>query len=80
MQGRELFGVALRVFGVWFLIQAGVDTVFLLLRTNDVLNGLRSQVTQDKLFIGYYILLAIILIGLADPVVRLVYGPSDKRT
>jgi hypothetical protein len=76
MQGRELFGVALRLLGVWFLVQAGVYTVFLFLRTSDVLTGLRSQATQDKLFIGYYILVAIILIGLADHIVRLVYGSA----
>ena len=37
-----------------------------------------SQMTVDKFYVAYYLLLAIFLIRLADPITRAVYGPADK--
>jgi len=75
MTARDWFGVALRVLGVWFLVQAGADTIFLLLRQNEILDAMRSQITQDKLFIAFYVAVAFVTLVLTDHVVRLAYGP-----
>jgi hypothetical protein len=75
MQARDLFGVALRILGVWFFIQAGADLIFLLLRLNNVLEKVSTQTTQDKFFVAFYLAVAMVAIGMADHIVRLVYGP-----
>ena len=74
MQARDLFGVALRVLGVWFLIQAATDAVFLSLRLAGVIDNIGNRVTQDKLFIAFYVLVALLLIVFADHLVGLSYG------
>ena len=78
MQGRELFGAALRVLGVWFLYMAGNALLNLLLRTGTLISSTANQMTVDKFYVAYYLLLAIFLIRLADPITRAVYGPADK--
>ena len=75
MQSRDLFGVALRVLGIWFLSDAGYRGVYLILKlqgnySNDI------ATTTDKLLIGFYFLMALILLAGANGIVRLCYGPD----
>ena len=78
MQGRELFGVALRVLGIWFLYSAGNALLNLLLRTGTVISSTANQMTVDRLYVAYYLLLAIFLIRFADPITKAIYRPADK--
>ena len=76
MRPRDLFGVGLRVLGIWFLSDAGYRSVFLLMKlqarySNDV------PATADKLLIGFYLLLALVLLAGANSIIKLCYGPDS---
>jgi hypothetical protein len=79
MQARDLFGVALRVLGVWFLIQAATDAVFLSLRLGGIIDNIGGRVLQDKFFIAFYVFVALLLIVFADHLVGLSYGRREQR-
>jgi hypothetical protein len=73
MQTRDLFGVALRVLGVWFLCQAGSYAVLTVLK---LAGGLMTSVptAEDKIFCGFYLLLAFVLLAGTEKIVNLFYG------
>jgi hypothetical protein len=75
MQPRDLFGVALRMLGIWFLSDAGYRGVYLILKIQAKLSS-EVPATADKLLIGFYVLMALILLAGANGIVRLCYGPD----
>ena len=77
MQGREIFGALLRVLGIWFLIQACVESITLVLRLSHVLADTPSQMTIEKIFAGFYLLLAFLLLAATDKIVKLIYGSAQ---
>jgi hypothetical protein len=77
MQPRDLFGVALRVLGIWFLSEAGYRGVYLLLKLLDRFSN-NVPTTADKLLVGFYLLLALVLLTGANGIVRLCYGPDSN--
>jgi hypothetical protein len=77
MQGREIFGALLRVLGIWFLIQACVESITLVLRLSHVLADTPSQMIIEKIFAGFYLLLAFVLLAATDKIVKLIYGSAQ---
>ena len=78
MRGRELFGVALRVLGFWCLIQAGATGIHIVsLSLHQEMGNSQFLVEEYKFNIAYYVSIALVLIGLAKPIVRLVYGSEE---
>ena len=75
MQPRDLFGVALRVLGIWFLSDAAYRCVYLILKVQESFTN-QVPATADKLLIGLYFLMALILLAGASGIVRLCYGPD----
>jgi hypothetical protein len=76
VQGRDIFGALLRVLGLWFLIQACGDRIFIALRLKGGLGNLTNQVAADKIFVGFDLLLAYVLLVAADKIVKLIYGSA----
>jgi hypothetical protein len=75
MQVRDLFGAALRLLGIWFLYQAGYYTVFLAIKLGgQFANSIPAS--QEKIFIGFYLFLAMIMLLGTEKIVRLFYGPA----
>jgi len=77
MRPRDLFGVALRVLGVYFVSDAGYRGVYLLLKLQ-VRYGNDVPVTADKFLVAFYLLAALMLLAGADGIVRLCYGPDSS--
>jgi len=67
--------VSLRVLGVWFLSDAGYRGDYLLLKLQDRYSN-EIPATADKLLVGFYLLVALVLLAGADGIVRLCYGPD----
>lgn len=78
MRPRDLFGVALRVLGVWFLYDACNAALFLGMKEARLPLNSQVSMTQDKLIAGFYLALAFVLLILTDRIVALCYGP-DKN-
>jgi hypothetical protein len=76
MRPRDLFGVALRVLGVWFLYNACYAGLYLGMKEAAMPLNSAVSVTQDKLLVGFYGVLAFVLLVLADHIVKLCYGPA----
>jgi hypothetical protein len=76
MRPRDLFGVALRVRGVWFLYNACYAGLYLGMKEAALPLNSAVSMTQDKLLVGFYGALAFVLLVLADHIVRLCYGPA----
>jgi hypothetical protein len=76
MRPRDLFGVALRVLGVWFLYDACYAGLYLVMKEADMQLNSQVSVTQDKLLVGFYLALAFVLLVLANRIVALCYGPD----
>jgi hypothetical protein len=77
MLPRDLFGVALRVLGVWFVYNGAYAGLYLAMK--QAMLPINSQVsaTQDKLLIGFYLALAFILLVLTEHIVNLCYGKKS---
>jgi hypothetical protein len=78
MQPRDIFGVALRVLGVWFLYDACYAGLYLAMKQADLPLNSQVSMTQDKLLVGFYLALAFVLLILANRIVALCYGPEKK--
>jgi hypothetical protein len=77
MQGREIFGALLRVLGIWFLVQACVNVIYIGLRLTHIMDALNNQITGEKIFAGFNLLLAVILLAKADKIAALFYGSAQ---
>ena len=76
MRPRDLFGVALRVLGVWFLYDAFIAGLYLGMKEANLPLNSQVSMTQDKLLVGFYLALAFVLLVLANRIVTLCYGPD----
>lgn len=73
MQGRDVFGALLRLLGFWYFVQALYLGLFVLMRAIGLMpNGTAEG--QEKIVIGFYILIGIILVAGADAFVLAIYG------
>jgi hypothetical protein len=77
MRARDLFGVALRILGAWFLVQGFIYAFFALLKTAGVATASQIPNTEDKLFSAFYFGLGIILIACAREFTSVVYGREN---
>ena len=78
MRPRDLFGVALRVLGVWFVYMAAYAALYVAMKESTMAINSQVSATQDKLLVGFYLALAFILLVLPNHVVTLCYGPEKK--
>ena len=78
MQARDLFGVGLRLMGVWFLYNGCYAGLYLGMKEADMALNSQVSMTQDKLLVGFYLVLAFVLLILANRIVALCYGPEQK--
>jgi hypothetical protein len=78
MNPRDLFGVALRVLGVWFLYDAAYAGLYLGMKEASMPLNSAVSPTQDKLLVGFYLAAAFILLILTERIVALAYGPDKK--
>lgn len=78
MQPRDLFGVALRVLGVWFVTMAAYAALYVVMKESAMAINSQVSATQDKLLVGFYLALAFILLVLPNHIVALCYGPEKK--
>jgi hypothetical protein len=78
MGPRDLFGVGLRLLGVWFAYMAAYAGLFLAMKESAMPINSQVSVTQDKLLVGFYLALAFILLVLTEHIVRLCYGPAKS--
>ncbi len=79
MRPRDLFGVAVRVIGIWFLTQACYWAFYGILKFNPGLGNPNIPQQEDVAMAAFYATLGVLLIVLADSVVRAVYGPQMSR-
>ena len=73
MQGRDVFGALLRLLGFWYFVQALYLGLFVLMRAIRILPNGTAQ-AEEKIIIGFYILIGIILVAGADAFVTAIYG------
>jgi hypothetical protein len=78
MRPRDLFGVALRVLGVWFVYLAAYAALYVAMKESSMAINSQVSATQDKLLVGFYLALAFILLVLPNHIVALCYGPEKK--
>jgi hypothetical protein len=78
MRPRDLFGVALRVLGVWFVTMAAYAALYVAMKVSAMAINSQVSATQDKLLVGFYLALAFILLVLPNHIVALCYGPEKK--
>ena len=78
MRPRELFGVVLRVLGIWFLTRGAYYTFFTVLKSAGVPTSSEVPVTEDKLIAAFYFVIGLIILILGDHIVRLIYGPLSN--
>jgi hypothetical protein len=76
MRSHDYFGVALRVFGIWFLYKAGYDIVFLGVKLAGLVPNSLTSTSEYKWFIAYYLAAALIAFVYTDHIVKLIYGPT----
>ena len=73
MQGRDVFGALLRLLGFWYFVQALYLGLFILMRAIGIMPSGAVQ-AQEKIIIGFYILIGIVLVAGADSFVIALYG------
>jgi hypothetical protein len=80
MRPRDLFGVAVRVIGVWWLTQGCYWGYWAYWKhATDLVNGGIPPAADFGACIGYLIA-GMILLVFADHIVRIVYGPQIRTT
>ena len=78
MAARDLFGVGLRLMGVWFFYNACYAGLYLGMKQGDLPLNSQVSMTQDKLLVGFYLALAFALLVLTNRIVALCYGPDKS--
>lgn len=79
MRPRDLFGVAVRVIGLWSLTQAVYWFFWAAVKSHaPSLGNPNISVPEDMAYATLYLLLGGLMIFLADPIVWLVYGLPAK--
>ncbi|MDR3526014.1 MAG: hypothetical protein P4L57_01960 [Rhizomicrobium sp.] len=83
MRARDLFGVAVRCFGIWNMTQAAYWAFYAAMKFNPTFGNPKIPQEEDMAIAMFYFALGLVLLILADPIVRAVYGaqiPSAMRT
>jgi len=81
MRARDLFGVAVRVIGLWFLTQAAYWAYWGILKSNGSgLGNPNVPAREDAASASLYVLLGVLLVLLADPITWVFYGLPVKST
>lgn len=78
MRARDLFGVVVRGIGVWMMTQAAYWAFFAVMKSNPSFGNPRVPQQEDVAMAVFYVALGLVLLGLADPIVRLIYGPQIR--
>jgi hypothetical protein len=78
MRAKDLFGVGLRLMGMWFLYDACYAGLYLGMKEASLPLNSQVSMTQDKLLVAFYLALAFVLLILADRIVAVCYG-SDRN-
>jgi len=85
MRPRDLFGVAVRVIGLWFLTQSAYWFFWAAVKShNPGMGNPNISIPEDLAYAILYLALGGIMLLLADPIVWFVYGlpprvtPSDE--
>jgi len=79
MKPRDLFGVAIRGIGIWILTQAAYWGFYAFLKLQTTMGNPSIPPQEDAAMAVFYLVLGILLIVLADSIVRAVYGAPSKR-
>lgn len=80
MRARELFGVAVRVIGFWFLTQAAYWFYWAIMKSHTSMGNPNISAPEDVGYGGYYFLAGIFILFAADPIVWLFYGLPAKAS
>lgn len=81
MKPRELFGLAVRVLGLWFLTQSFYYFLLAALKANDPHVLTRGISPHEDMAYGIpFLVLSALLLLCADPIVWIVYGLPPKLT
>jgi hypothetical protein len=80
MRPRDLFGVAVRVIGFWFLTQAVYYGFWAFVKTNSGLGNPTISPREDVALSAIYLIMGALIMFCADPIVWLVYGIPMKTT
>ena len=75
MRARDLFGVAVRVIGIWQITEAAYWGFYAIWKLKGGVGNPNITVEQDVGLAVFYLVLGLLLIVLADSIVRAVYGP-----
>ena len=75
---RALFGVAVRVLGIWFFTEAGYSAFWYVLRDRVAMGNSNIPNSGHLAFACYYVLVGVALILLADPITWAIYGEPLK--
>ncbi len=79
IEARDLLGVFVRALGVWNCVQGMNDVYYTAIKVAGVTTSSSIPLVQDKLNVGYYFILGVVLIRFADQIVQLVYGHSKPH-
>jgi hypothetical protein len=79
MKPRDIFGIAIRIFGFWFLTQSGYWGYWALVKSaNPDAGNQHISVQEDIASAILYVLLTILTIGGARVWIWLAYGDGPK--
>jgi hypothetical protein len=76
MRSRDFFGVAVRVIGLWEIVEGAYSGFWGVLKVNTGVGV--STASEHYAFAIYFVVLGLLMIVLADPIVRMVYGSPSK--
>lgn len=76
MRARDLFGVGVRLMGVWFFTDALYWAFFAAVKSGGGPGNPRLSVAQDTAEAVIYVLTGAFLLLMADWLVRALYGPQ----
>jgi len=77
---RALFGVAIRVLGIWFLTEAAYSAFWAVLKAKTAIGNANISSGEHAAFAFFWALLGLFLLCAADPLVWLAYGYPSKVT
>jgi hypothetical protein len=80
MRPRDLFGVAVRVIGLWEIIDGTYSAFWGVLKYHTGVGSADIKPTDHYAFGIYYAAVGLLLLLFADPIVWLVYGLPPKPT
>ena len=79
MKPEELLGVIVRAFGLLIVAYALYGELFALLESVGFIPNAREPASRHGLFGALYLLIALMIVKMADPIARLTYGRARHR-